>query len=546
MGCLCFASSLAADAGALVIELADSGADGAAGIGGKMKCDPQLISDRIKIISPEILQSWKDGRSGPWTYAAIGQGNDLIIDEIHNFCRAKGRGVAERNRKWEDWLGEVRHEGWCRVVFMTQDVAKVGKPITEHAELRFELTNAERRRDPLFRIPMGDWYQLRASFTRRYNSTISIVEYRKSRGKMVQEQVERVVLDPFWWPFYDSHAAGGGGSKGGQGAKANLRQWEVRPPLFPRQVTTEPDLAGKTRTFWQAPLWVWFVKSNWWRLVRSGAVAAAVLWVSALGGGKVLMDGYMSYFMPAPKVSSVAAQPSGKEPTVADEFKSEADKQAVPKLIGHPPASEVAAMMQRLSQKDRELLMQELQAGSDDYRRLDDQRRALVNQMSESQSAVKVVALTRNEAWFTDPPCSCKIGKVLEDGPHKGKLVKKISIDDGFVELSDGVRIFVGRGVEPPGMSPVQQARSESAVPARPAGTRGAQSFVPGALRPVGGSAVVSGGGGGGEARHNLGAGNADRSLLATPGQSSGNVGSGGGGSGGQDGNSGAAQSTDK
>jgi hypothetical protein len=148
----------------------------AALVAGKLGIESQEVAERIVLLEREQLVAWQDGRGGPWELREAADGNDFILDECHLFCsKRRKNNIAE----WERWLGEVRHEGWRRIVFVTQDESKVGPPITAHAELRFELTNSERLRDPFLKIPLSYWYELIASFTREYSSAVVLTEYRR-------------------------------------------------------------------------------------------------------------------------------------------------------------------------------------------------------------------------------------------------------------------------------------------------------------------------------------------------------------------------------
>src|SRR5690606_37593265 len=67
--------------------------------------------ERMQLIPPGEIERWREGQSGPWDFFAdkdLGQAH-IAIDEIHVFC---GRNTAAAVRKkWQDWLGEIRHRG---------------------------------------------------------------------------------------------------------------------------------------------------------------------------------------------------------------------------------------------------------------------------------------------------------------------------------------------------------------------------------------------------------------------------------------------------
>lgn len=201
----------------------------------------ESVAARVHLIDADTLQRWRTPSKvigdndkpvmvvhGPWEFSDdFAAKSDFILDECHIYCPRKGVGSVLFQKPWQDFLGEARHRGYRRLVFVTQDEAKVGTSILEHAELRYELTNAERLRDPWFRISLGDWFELVASITRKYQSSVALTEYRRLVGKMKIVHSERIALDPFFFKFYRSHEVAGGGSETGQ-VDRPLREFEKR------------------------------------------------------------------------------------------------------------------------------------------------------------------------------------------------------------------------------------------------------------------------------------------------------------------------------
>lgn len=235
-----------------------------------LKGDPAEYAARIELLDLETLRGWRDGTSGPWELASRAQGHDLLLDEVHLYCPSTGADM----KPWQSWLGEARHEGWRRIVFMTQDEAKVGKPIKEHAELRYELTSTERLRDPLLKIPMSSWAELLASITGTYEASVLLDEYRRTGGKMRRAHRERFVLQSDNFKLYDSYSKPGGGTTEGSNA-APVREHEKRP-----------SVCWKDR---KAPVWAWFLSRHHGSFYIPFAITAVLGWLCFGGGLPMLM-----------------------------------------------------------------------------------------------------------------------------------------------------------------------------------------------------------------------------------------------------------------
>jgi len=258
---------------------------------------------RIKIIPKDVLDSWAAGESGPWDYFHDKDisGAHIAIDEIHNYMRKTGKGVVALTRKWELWLGEIRHRG-CTVEFLSQDPQKVNKCVEQHAAVRILLVNSDDRRDPLFGILLGDIYQLKAAFVGEYETTIWQSEERRINGKWVRADMSRFTLEPRYFVLYDSFNTPQSG-----GVKANGKQYEFQ----------KRGRVGCVR---------WFLWRNWWRLLTRFALVAVVLWFLIGGGipatilyfnkwvkGRVAQKEPVNKIKPAVPVDQVPRPPAGAE-----------------------------------------------------------------------------------------------------------------------------------------------------------------------------------------------------------------------------------------
>lgn len=494
------------------------------------------FAERIVLLTKEELGRWEDGTAGPWELAERGHadGNDFILDECHRFCQASG--ATERNKRWTKWLGEVRHEGWRRLVFISQDESKVGKPITVHAELRFELTNAERRRDPILRIPLHYWYELVASITREYLPSVVIVEFRRVNGKMRQQHAESMRLDPAWFPFYRSYEAAGGGTGRGQGGSAIVREFQKRPALLPTR--RDGRLVG--------PVWAWFLAVHWWRFALAVTVAGVACWVTLGGGMNVLLTAWMERMKSVATVNSGThgvgdggTASSGSQPVQPTDGVSERTRPAA-EITRRGTAVEVAAALQRMDEADRSLVVAELQSFAESYEAAVRKATKVEAERQKERKAVQVVAVTETAAWFSNPPCSCQVGEILDEGPYRGKRLEKINVDRGWAELDGGIRLWVGRGAVP-GLSDAEPGPGGGSRSPRPRLAPAVPEPVP-ALDATGAS---ENGGGSPEAANN------DQrrrdglwSLLQGSGAPSGNVDRGGRRTGKQASDDGSSEST--
>lgn len=232
------------------------------------------IKKRIEIIPDFVLQSWRWERSGPWDYF---RGRDLrychiAIDEIHNFISDSKS--PEYLSHWDDWLGEVRHLG-CTFEGLTQDITQVGQCLVGRASIRLEIVPGETLRDFLFNIPMGDWYELKASFTGEYHKTVFEVEKRKTDRRFVTNNTRRFLIVPEYFKYYNSFSAS-------LAEKVDGVDDKDRAPLCEYQKRTRLGL-----------LW-WFVRRNFLSLFTKIFLTVLLVWLCFCGGFIFLIDCFIS------------------------------------------------------------------------------------------------------------------------------------------------------------------------------------------------------------------------------------------------------------
>lgn len=500
-------------------------------VAGKLGVEPAEVAERIILLEREKLVAWQDGRGGPWELKELADGNDFILDECHLFCSKRRRNnIAE----WERWLGEVRHEGWRRIVFVTQDESKVGQPITAHAELRFELTNSERLRDPFLKIPLSYWYELIASFTREYSSSVVLTEYRRVKGRLREQHAERFRIDPAWFEFYRSYEATGGGAGTGEGGSKIVREFERRPVLLPRRIEGRLTL----------PVWMWVARVHWWRFVVAGSILSSMTWLCFAGGGRQLIAKWLEISRSmAASQSTRDVQARGNSKTSLPPPPREPD-QVLPSPAGKvtkPPSARAASMelqeaLSLIPDIDaRARLIHELEHVAELYRQRDQEAKKLAEQIDTQIDGVRCIGMTKDEVWF-DGGIVTRVGEVIYEGPLAGRRVASIEYERRLCSLDDGTVVrFAGGALRLP-----ESSRTGGGILGRAEVSR-----VRGSVPTVGAAGPGRQGGKSGETDQPLGGRDAPGGADAEPGGPGGNQRDRGGRTGSEARDDGSARSAD-
>lgn len=458
---------------------------------------PQEIADQLVLIPQELLNHWKDGNSTPGQLAELPQllgldsieGALFILDECHLFCP---KTEPMRQKMWQKWLGEVRHEGWAGVFFVSQDVSKVGQAIISHAELRFELTKADKLKDPLFGIQLHYWWALIASFTRQHLAFINVVEYRRKAGKLQAESGTLVRLEPEYFGLYRSLEAAGGGTKGGALNSKKLEH-ERRPVAW-----FGKDEEGRRL----APVWLWFAWINFPNLASRFVLLGLVLWMT-FGGG--IVWGINTWLATTSKMASAnspnapagAGQP-GVEPgpvgggQSASPQKPEASEPQPIEAFSEASAARFAELLGKLDAPERAEVLANVQAMRAAF---ESERAALkVAEFEEHQrkeklkESVKVVAIDRSRVWLSDGS-ELGEGEPIHGGVFDGLHVAEINRGRRLVRFNDGYTVSMSR---PNGMRKPEGV-SDSEPDPKPAAdsSRAGEAGIPGPVRnrPIGRSA---------------------------------------------------------
>ena len=240
----------------------------------RKKVIPEDIKKRLWIIPTEVLLSWRDGVSGPWEYF---QGVDLkyahiAIDEIHNFINS--RTSPDVLKKWDDFLGEVRHRG-CTFEGLTQDIDQVEKILTGRVSIRLELIPGEDLRDPFFKIPMRDWYELKASFLGSYHKTVILLEQRKHGSRWKTNHSSRFLITPEYFKYYNSF-------------NASLQEKEQGASDEGRALEYEYQRRSRISLFF------WFIRRNFLTLFIRISLAVFLFWLCFCGGLNFFISSWLS------------------------------------------------------------------------------------------------------------------------------------------------------------------------------------------------------------------------------------------------------------
>lgn len=306
----------------------------------RKKVTEKDIKKRIVVIADSDLQKWRTGESGPWDYFA---GSDLkyahiAIDEIHNFINS--RISPEVLRKWDDFLGEVRHRG-CTFEGLTQDIDQVDRVLIGRAALRLELIPGEDLRDPFFKIKMSDWYELKAGFTGSYHKTVFMFEKRKQGSYWKTNHVSRFLITPEYFKYYNSF-------------NASLQEKEQGASDEGRAVEYEYQRRNKIS------LLFWFIRRNWFTLFWRLLVLIVVVWFTCFGGISWVLSGWLDASKGIAKVNTVQDTKSKKQikKTVPQMVSAGSDKK-----ISVPKSASVQPSVSLKEKKEQELKKELLDNG---------------------------------------------------------------------------------------------------------------------------------------------------------------------------------------
>lgn len=408
------------------------------------KCDPQEIKQRLEIIPEEVLEKWRDERSGPWEYFADQDltGAHIAIDEIHNYCGSKAS--RAHKGKWSKWLGEIRHRG-ATVEMISQHESKIATEIKHEAGGLIQVVKKDDELDPLFGIHLGDWYELRAKFlTGKYTSCVAQIEKRDEAGKWKVNSVRRWWMTPDYFRFYDSHNAPQSGS--GAGTAAPKKEFEKRSAL------------GLIR---------WFVFRNLPQVFTRALMVSVFLWLIAFGGLTTLLKGFVATMGKFTKGKAAAVE-TAQAPAEASPLKEEVKSVANVSPIGtaQPPLS---------SGIDRAELLR-----ANEALRLANERAAEAERTVKNSFSIGL--MTEKEISFRGG-YTYGLGQTIDFGPYEGRTIVLIDWPRRAARLNDGTWLRMAVAIETAPDPATNPVRSRDRLPV-PAGTKG-QLQVDASKRPT-------------------------------------------------------------
>ncbi len=421
------------------------------------KISEDIVRRRIQVIDRETVNAWtKEGSvQGPWEMdAADLAGAHLQFDEFHHY--APKTGEVERRRLWREWIAEIRHDG-ATIEFLTQDLDSVDKRLVNMVGLRVELVNQETERDPLFKIQMGDWYELKAKAIGYWSPCIWQIEKRKVDRKWVKTGLsKRIYPTPRYYELYNSYA------------KPHRRQREENesyqdvgketPGEAPAGAVSPGEsyekVAKPSQKQWERRSWpgllAWFISRNAWAL--SSRVVLLLLGVWFFFGGGLVM-GIECFVSSMESMTAGAAMVEGAEteskPDLDGAIESgtvEIEKGDAEKLMDLNPVLvrtdfDVEGVREYRAKDmpqvilEREVLYAEIDSLRDEVDRLKNEASRLV-MLGENPEG-------NNYAVF-ESGASYMVGDTLTETGYYGKTVKEVNRNGGYIVFTDLTRVFVG------------------------------------------------------------------------------------------------------
>lgn len=375
----------------------------------KLKKRPDEVAHRVRRIPPCVIKDWMSQRSGPWEYFANIDlsGAHIALDECHNFIGSKT--PHQYRALWMEWLGEARHRG-AKVEFLSQNSKKVADVVDNEAGTRITLSNVADDVDPFFKIPNGDWYELRAKFlTGQYDTVTRVLTRREEDEKWRVVSEERFRLSRYYFQFYDSYSAP---LKGGKAGQTEKRQFQRR---------------GYIGLLW------WFFLRHGLRVVPKFGLAVLALWVCFFGGGTTILTYWLEATQAMASSNHVGASESPvAEPLVSDSMPAESGRVAFAPGQGVPMEYVEAVELDRLQSQYERAVERSVMAEAEAER------------LVEAQRMASAVVLLTPEAVTLRSGFTYGVGDVVDFGVFAGREIREISYEKRVVFLDDGAVLRMG------------------------------------------------------------------------------------------------------
>ena len=379
-------------------------------------CTVQEVKNRVHILDNETLDSWENwkgtGRTktigGPWDLAEHFEKapTDFILDEAHVFCPKRDR---DREKLYQKFLGEARHHGLQRVMFITQAKTKISPVIDEHCHARYLIEKQDRGNlNPRFPIPMSHLYNLWASITGEYSPMTARIEQLKNADeKWVESERDYYRFDEDIYKLYVSHSEPGGKSRAVSTAPASKREYELRPTWLP----AKRDYNENEELVWTAPTWLWVITSNAYLFTKTAGIV--LLFVFLLCGGiDIIFDLWMKTVNNTLNAKQTQTETELKE----DDLFTEKDIQEFNEsLPNNSDSCGCAAKAKQLAALEKEIHQRNVQDANDSV----------------------LVAISTRIVGFSNGS-NYRVGEMIENGIHEGKKVLRIDYPNRRCLISGG------------------------------------------------------------------------------------------------------------
>lgn len=396
----------------------------------KRGCHPDDVRERLHVIPADVLKSWIEMESGPWDYFADKDidGAHIALDEIHNYY-AQGS-LRAWKKQWQAWLGEVRHQG-ASAELLTQSPGKVAREAMNEIEVRYLFTNSATNRDPIFKILIGDWYELRAGILRLpYRVRCWVSEQKNHDGKWVTQLRSNFPVDRAYYRYYDSFSRP---QKGGSKGKAQVRPHQKYGP---------------------ARLLAWFFFRNMGQFLPRAIGIVALAWLTIGGGGGKIMGGFVrgvsdnlvAGVFEDPDAPLQAGDSAVLLPDDSDSLpplEAVETQQAASPSIPEPGPADVVALEKRVHELQVALAAQQL---------VNDAAVAEAVTAGEYAAAMRdlvadlfALRLITRDSMTLACGTTYRVGDTIDAGPHDGRVLSSIDWERRRVELDDGTTLSLAR-----------------------------------------------------------------------------------------------------
>lgn len=274
----------------------------------RYKRSEEHFRKRIVIIPTSVINSWRDGSSGPWEYFDQGldendchpergrplQRAHIAIDEAHGIVgKSQNRACID---KWQGWIAWIRHYGG-RIEFVTQSRDQLHKSITDLVGTRLCVVNLEEERmRPTFWVgyKYGDVFQLLSKLFRQDMFWYDERVYRTVDGKEEITSQATYWRDPEIYQYYNSYNHHGGGQTLHVECKACGENWTESDGDTPQKQCVKCDsdnlkreAAGREKKPWE---YYSYFGLLWWFFCRNSirAVFHVGLFLLLLFSGQIV------------------------------------------------------------------------------------------------------------------------------------------------------------------------------------------------------------------------------------------------------------------